>query len=748
MANTSTVHIKTDFDCKVFDYDQEIGMTKADTYTNFELRKGEHELTFVYYGYYDWDTVESFSKTINYIVNEANCDYKLSIRIAEIILEKAEQYEACFFQTNNIYADTAIKAYHAYLDAAEKGEAQSQYHLGEMLSDHWNYGELTFYGCKERYEHGINEEKDIAKAVDWFAKAAVQGHAKAQYRLGDCYYYGNGVEKNLIKAVEWYKKAADQGNTDALYSLGYCYYHGQGVKEDLNKAAKWYNRAAVKGNKWAQHALGDCYYCGNGVEEDWAKAVKWYTKAAEQGIAEAQYSLGVCYYRGEGVDINYNKAAEWHTKAADQGNTDAQCSLGVCFYYGEGVEKDHKKAIELFSKAAKHEDNDYDFLDDPAQMYLDAVKGDAGSQFILGELYWIGQFVEKNEAKAIGWYTKAAEQGDAAAQFILGIHYANGDGVEKNPKKAIELIYKAANQKLKEALWYLGCYYFDGECVKQNLEKAIKWFNDAIKHGADQELLKPKFWELLHKEEKQHDALAQFNIGYWLEHAWGTDEDIQEAIKWYTKAAAQGNEYAQEALDRLRPNKTKPIKYLFFDTETTGIPKDYNAPTSDSRNWPRLVQLSWITTDGDCNNLSENDYIIYPDGFVIPSDAAKLHGITTKIAKDKGWPLEVVLERFSKDFNAADTIVGHNIAFDKKIVGAELIRLGQKDIMNSKKSLCTMESATDFCKIPGYHGYKWPKLQELHKKLFGYEFEDAHNSMSDVTATLECFKEMRKRGLI
>ena len=128
--------------------------------------------------------------------------------------------------------------------------------------------------------------------------------------------------------------------------------------------------------------------------------------------------------------------------------------------------------------------------------------------------------------------------------------------------------------------------------------------------------------------------------------------------------------------------------------------------------------------------------------------AASLHGITTEIAKEKGHSLIEVIEKFMEDFKSAITIVGHNIAFDKKIVGAELIRLGQEDIMNSKKSICTMEASTDYCKIPGYLGYKYPKLQELHKRLFGYEFEDAHNSMSDVTATLKCFKEMRKRGLI
>ena len=189
--------------------------------------------------------------------------------------------------------------------------------------------------------------------------------------------------------------------------------------------------------------------------------------------------------------------------------------------------------------------------------------------------------------------------------------------------------------------------------------------------------------------------------------------------------------------------------YLFFDTETTGIPMNYNAPTSDSSNWPRLVQLSWIVTDKDCRVLHQHDHIIYPNGFSIPNDAASIHGITTKIAQAKGVPLQKAIEEFLADFNKVEIIVGHNIAFDKKIVGAELIRLGKKDVMQTKTSRCTMESSTDFCKIYARNGgYKWPKLQELHKKLFDCEFEDAHNSMSDVTATLDCFRELKKRGIM
>ena len=174
---------------------------------------------------------------------------------------------------------------------------------------------------------------------------------------------------------------------------------------------------------------------------------------------------------------------------------------------------------------------------------------------------------------------------------------------------------------------------------------------------------------------------------------------------------------------------------------------------------PHMVQLSWITTDKDCNIISQNDYIIQPRGFTIPQKASNIHGITTEIAKEKGAPIKEVIEKFMEDVYAANTLVGHNIAFDRRVINTELIRLrlnNEYDDTNSydfdsKESICTMKESTLYCEIPSrnyYHPYKQPKLQELHKKLFGCEFEDAHNSMSDVKATLKCFKEMKKLGWI
>ncbi len=188
--------------------------------------------------------------------------------------------------------------------------------------------------------------------------------------------------------------------------------------------------------------------------------------------------------------------------------------------------------------------------------------------------------------------------------------------------------------------------------------------------------------------------------------------------------------------------------YLFFDTETTGLPRNYKAPSSDTNNWPRMVQLSWVLTDQNGHYIRGADYIIKPSGFTIPQDASRLHGITTTRAINEGEEIRNVLSAFKMDLKKATKIVGHNIDFDKKIVGAELIRLGERDIVDSLPTICTMKAGTDYCAIPGNYGYKYPTLQELHKALFGVGFEDAHNSSSDVAATEKCFWKMKEKGLI
>ncbi|MFM7770450.1 MAG: DNA polymerase III subunit alpha, partial [Bacteroidota bacterium] len=190
--------------------------------------------------------------------------------------------------------------------------------------------------------------------------------------------------------------------------------------------------------------------------------------------------------------------------------------------------------------------------------------------------------------------------------------------------------------------------------------------------------------------------------------------------------------------------------YLIFDTETTGIPRNYNAPLTDFENWPRLVQLAWQVHDATGRLIHQGNYIIQPNGFSIPYNAETIHGISTQRAHDEGQKLEVVLEEFSSALSQVQYIAGHNVTFDFNIVGCEFLRLGLTNILTNKISIDTKELSTDYCAIPGGKGgkFKWPSLTELHSKLFGKSFDEAHDAAFDVDATAKCFFELLRIGII
>jgi len=185
--------------------------------------------------------------------------------------------------------------------------------------------------------------------------------------------------------------------------------------------------------------------------------------------------------------------------------------------------------------------------------------------------------------------------------------------------------------------------------------------------------------------------------------------------------------------------------YLIFDTETTGLPKSWNAPITNTDNWPRCVQIAWQLHDEMGNVLEHNDFLIKPEGYNIPYDAERIHGISTELAEEQGIALAEGLVLFNEALEKTTFIVGQNVNFDLNIMGCEFHRLGVENKLSSLPVLdtCTEKTAL-MCQIPGGRGgkFKLPTLTELHTHLFGTGFGEAHNATADVEATTRCFLEL------
>ena len=216
----------------------------------------------------------------------------------------------------------------------------------------------------------------------------------------------------------------------------------------------------------------------------------------------------------------------------------------------------------------------------------------------------------------------------------------------------------------------------------------------------------------------------------------------------------------------LRTNKTVKMKVVVFDSETNGLIRYKNADTCDTELFPYIVQFSYIFYDTETNEiLNMRDEIIkIPEDEEIDTICVSIHGISKKISEKKGSYIENILLNFMEDFKKADLIVAHNIQFDYKLTIVELTRVlnrcykgnrlfekvkeSLEILKNTNKNYCTMREGMNICNIwktnklnQAYK--KFPKLSELHEKLFEYIPQNLHNSMNDVVICLRCFYKIK-----
>jgi hypothetical protein len=453
------------------------------------------------------------------------------------------------FQNGHGVSQNNSEAVKWYRKSAEQGNVDAQSNLREIQQN-----DDTGDG-QSRYEFVSVDDGDVppddVEDVSRCRKAAEQGNADAQYRLGNMFFTGKGVDEDNEEAIKWYRKAAGQGQADAQYQLGEIYYWGQCVDEDYHEAAKWYREAAEQGNAEAQNKLDLMYEEGkispdddfedyqddisDDVPPDDVEDVSRYRKAAEKGDATAQFNLGVRYAQGEGVPQDYTEALKWYRKSAEQGNADAYNNIGVMYYNGTSVPQDDIEALKCFRRAAE--------------------LGDANGQNNVGLMYEYGKGVPQSDYEAARWYHKSAEQGfavalnsltrmgdkgNADAQNNLGWMYRNGKGVSQDDTEAAKWRRKAAEQGNANAQNSLGWMYQNGKGVPQDDAEAVKWWLKAAEQG---------------------NADAQYNLGCWVYlNGKGVPQSDAEAMKWYRKAAEKGHANAQKNLDQMKAKGAKVDK--------------------------------------------------------------------------------------------------------------------------------------------------------------------------------------------
>jgi DNA polymerase III epsilon subunit-like protein len=192
---------------------------------------------------------------------------------------------------------------------------------------------------------------------------------------------------------------------------------------------------------------------------------------------------------------------------------------------------------------------------------------------------------------------------------------------------------------------------------------------------------------------------------------------------------------------------------LFFDAETTGLPEKGAQWETDFKYFPNIASLAWIFRG------VEKHYIVYPDGWTIPQVTTDIHGITTEYALEHGVKIDIVLADFAEDILKAPFVAAHNIYFDSSVVKANVLKhIGRQfydemrfeDGLHKGKRIDTMMKTIKFVGALYANGRpgKFPKLEELHEKLFPGEKFEAHNSLEDCKALQRCLPELVNLGII
>lgn len=186
---------------------------------------------------------------------------------------------------------------------------------------------------------------------------------------------------------------------------------------------------------------------------------------------------------------------------------------------------------------------------------------------------------------------------------------------------------------------------------------------------------------------------------------------------------------------------------LVFDTETTGLTPLSFVTERNYMKWPRLVQIAWgiITEEG---LQIQKKAIIRPVGFNIPSDSIRIHGITHKQALKEGKDLKELLISLNNAMHTANTIIAHNLNFDLGIVQSEAMRLNLPLEFPNKRQCTAYIGKSYMRRAQKMRLSDFLRLSDLHKTLFGHEYENQHDAGNDVIACANVYAELKKLGYV
>lgn len=337
-----------------------------------------------------------------------------------------------------------------------------------VLKEAVRLGELTPPGVKDRTEPVSGPADDARSNTLWSRK----------YRAARQLLYGDGSSlPDLDAALDLLLEEANAGNPLAMADLGRIYVDGLGWDADPEQAREWYAKALttfleaekIKPDPYTQYRIGRLYAAGLGTEQDYEEAALWLEKSADAGYKYAQYTLAGLYRDAKGVEQDYAAALELYTKASS--SPYAAYELGKLYRDGLGCAVDADRAEWYFRQAF----TGFQVLAQRAQ--------DDKLQYRIGWMLLHGVGTDQDEAAALPWLGKSADNGNTFAKYALGKLLLCGETIPRNVDRALDLLTECAKAGNQYAQYTLGKAYMLGQDIPQDQAEAVHWLKLSAEQG-------------------------------------------------------------------------------------------------------------------------------------------------------------------------------------------------------------------------------------------------------------------------
>lgn len=432
-------------------------------------------------------------------------------------------------------------------------------HQWELMASHQEYKPATIQVADDMKD-GIGCEQDIDKAITLYSRYA--SNAGNEDLANKIISLAESQKIQYPIAIPYMAMLANSGDEDMVIKLSDSFAEGAyGLPKDMVQQKEWIEQGAENGNPRFVEAMAKMYEDNS----DWRNAYHWYhtlsnyddnlvpdgkleeieLKMLTNGKTNKDIAIsGRNYLYGwYGVDRNTHLAYRCLKYASDAGIPMAEGLLGQMYYKGLEVEKDEDKGHGLLVVAAREDD----IMSMDELTKIDCVGSPEKSE-------WADVIPDKIE--------DGISNGDAVAYYLKGHYYAIGFCYEENPDKAFEYMSYAAELEYPIAQYQLALMYKEGIGTEASKPDFIKWlkksadngyyeaqgclgvlrFNESIYNDIG------KTFKLLKNAYEQGYEPSSWPLAQCYMYGYGTAVDQEKAYPMYIKAAEAGEVSAQEKL--------------------------------------------------------------------------------------------------------------------------------------------------------------------------------------------------------